>query len=414
MNEALEIGRLMCKPPAPSNFTLPDDLRDKLYCQAFKIVVPLHVAVFVNTAFLLLIFMAAAGNAAVMWIIARHKTMRNGFNFFLFNMAFADLMIAVLNVGTSWTFNLYYDWWYGSLCTPTSFFGIAPTSVSVFSMMALSWDRMKAVIHPLPNSTFSRKQAIIVISIIWIVSTLTALPNTIFATVKEFWFYNPRFDSIEITHSCTSELDHNHNKVINYILFVTQYAVPLTVIVYIFGRIYYELYISAEAALKECKGASANRAKAVKMLAVMVGAFGFSWLPYHMYHTFELSEYFPQSDDTSEYTYLAIYWIAMSTTVYNPIIYCLVNERFRLGFRYVFRWLPFVHCSRGEYEYSQLFPERMRSMEISLQLSGRQGRRVSSNCQYLTASQKAYLSKVPMNYQHIDYQRSRKTYRNDL
>ena len=41
--------------------------------------------------------------------------MHNAFNYFLFNMALADLLIAVLNVGTCWTFNLYYDWWSASI-----------------------------------------------------------------------------------------------------------------------------------------------------------------------------------------------------------------------------------------------------------------------------------------------------------
>lgn len=92
-------------------------------------------------AFVLLMATAIIGNSVVMWIIYQHKVMHYGFNYFLFNMAFADLLIALFNVGTSWTYNLYYDWWYGDLCTLTSFFGIAPTTVSVCSMMALSWDR---------------------------------------------------------------------------------------------------------------------------------------------------------------------------------------------------------------------------------------------------------------------------------
>nr|CDJ95999.1 unnamed protein product [Haemonchus contortus] len=91
--------------------------------------------------FVTLMAAAVIGNAVVMWIIYKHKVMHHGFNYFLFNMAFADLLIAVFNVGTSWTFNLYHDWWYGDICVLTSFFGIAPTTVSVFSMMALSWDR---------------------------------------------------------------------------------------------------------------------------------------------------------------------------------------------------------------------------------------------------------------------------------
>lgn len=67
--------------------------------------------------------------------------MHRGFNYFLFNIAFADFLIALLNVGTTWTFNFYYDWWYGDFCAVNLFFGVAPTCVSVFTMMAVSWDR---------------------------------------------------------------------------------------------------------------------------------------------------------------------------------------------------------------------------------------------------------------------------------
>ena len=34
--------------------------------------------------------------------------------------------------------------------------------------------------------------------------------------------------------------------------------------------------------------------------------------------------------------YLAIYWLAMSTSMINPMIYCVMNNRFRQGFLQVF------------------------------------------------------------------------------
>lgn len=49
--------------------------------------------------------------------------------------------------------------------------------------------------------------------------------------------------------------------------------------------------------------------------------------------------------------------------------------RFRIGFRYVFRWIPVIDCKKEQYEYSQLFPDKMRSMAISLQKG-----RVNSSC----------------------------------
>ncbi|VDO98604.1 unnamed protein product [Heligmosomoides polygyrus] len=106
------------------------------------------------------------------------------------------------------------------------------------------------------------------------------------------------------------------------------------------------------------------------MLALMVITFMFCWLPYHLYHTFELNTFMTfDNPNVSKYIYLAIYWVAMSSSAYNPIIYCFANERFRIGFRFVFRWLPMISCPREDYEFSELFPEKLRSKAITLQLN---------------------------------------------
>ena len=62
------------------------------------------------------------------------------------------------------------------------------------------------------------------------------------------------------------------------------------------------------------------------MLFLMVVAFVVCWLPYHIYHAFALEEFFDATH--GKYAYLLIYWIAMSSCAYNPIIYCFANERY--------------------------------------------------------------------------------------
>ncbi|KAI6217815.1 putative G-protein coupled receptor tkr-1 [Aphelenchoides fujianensis] len=116
-------------------------LRD-LYCGDFPVKHQRAVELFVWAAFSGLIAVALVGNVTVMWIIAHCKTMHNSFNLMLFNIALADFLIALLNVGTTWTFNFYFDWWYGDyFCPLNHFFGVAPTSASVFTMMVVSHDR---------------------------------------------------------------------------------------------------------------------------------------------------------------------------------------------------------------------------------------------------------------------------------
>lgn len=40
--------------------------------------------------------------------------------------------------------------------------------------------------------------------------------------------------------------------------------------------------------------------------------------------------------------WIACHWLAMSNCCYNPIVYCWMNDKFRIGFRYAFRWCPSV------------------------------------------------------------------------
>ncbi|KAK6049935.1 hypothetical protein COOONC_12560 [Cooperia oncophora] len=85
------------------------------------------------------------------------------------------------------------------------------------------------------------------------------------------------------------------------------------------------------------------------MLALVVFIFMVVWLPYNAY--FLLSSYLPLPENrkTGLYIYINIYWLGMSSTVFNPIIYYFMNKRFRVGFRHAFRWLPCMHENRSEY-----------------------------------------------------------------
>ncbi|CDR00351.1 unnamed protein product [Oncorhynchus mykiss] len=91
------------------------------------------------------------------------------------------------------------------------------------------------------------------------------------------------------------------------------------------------------------------------MMIVVVCTFAVCWLPYHIY--FLLQQFHPDPMQLFEWryiqqVYLAVMWLAMSSTMYNPIIYCCLNDRFRAGFQQVFCWCPCVPA--GSYEGLEL------------------------------------------------------------
>ena len=65
----------------------------------------------------------------------------------------------------------------------------------------------------------------------------------------------------------------------------------------------------------------------VKMMIVVVVTFAVCWLPYHVY--FLLQYTIPEINQWKhiQNVYNVIYWLAMSNSMYNPMIYCWMNSR---------------------------------------------------------------------------------------
>eukprot|EP00064_Thunnus_orientalis_P017700 superscaffoldBa00003832_g17786 len=114
----------------------------------------------------------------------------------------------------------------------------------------------------------------------------------------------------------------------------------------------------------------------VKMMIVVVCTFAICWLPYHVY--FLLHQFFPEMFEETfiQQVYLAIMWLAMSSTMYNPIIYCCLNDRFRAGFKQAFRCCPCV--PQGSYEGLELKSTRYLQTQTSVYKASRMETTVST------------------------------------
>lgn len=144
-----------------------------------------------------------------------------------------------------------------------------------------------------------------------------------------------------------------HRILYEHLLFICQYICPLIVLMYTYARIY-----SALNGFKVPNSSISNhrlrdKRKVVKMLAVITLLFMTCWLPYQAYHLF--SDYIEINNPIVHVNLtLFFYWLAMSSTMYNPMIYCIFNTRFRIGFTYVFRFLPCI--SFTEHDHNKMFP----------------------------------------------------------
>ncbi|CAG9839050.1 unnamed protein product [Diabrotica balteata] len=215
-----------------------------------------------------------------------------------------------------------------------------------------------AIIVPL-RRRMSKKCTLIIILCTWILAVVFAMPQLLFFQTDII----PCTDRI----SCyslwpdgstnSSNLEYIYN--ISFIVFT--YFMPVGAMIITYSQVAAELWWSksiGEVTDRQMEIIT-NKRKVVKMMIVVVTIFAVCWSPYQIY--FLLTFYYPTLTLAPyvQELYLFIYWLAMSNSMYNPIIYCWMNARFRRGFKQVFSFLPFVTVdpskspSRSERIYTQ-------------------------------------------------------------
>ncbi|NWX12022.1 NK1R protein, partial [Aegotheles bennettii] len=311
-------------------------------------------------AYALIVVVSVVGNVVVMWIILAHKRMRTVTNYFLVNLAFAEASMSAFNTVVNFTYAIHNEWYYGLLyCKFHNFFPIAAVFASIYSMTAIALDRYMAIIHPL-QPRLSATATKVVIGIIWLLAFLLALPQGYYSVMEE----------LPGRLVCLVEWpEHSTNlygKTYHFCMTILIYFLPLLVIgcaYTVVGITLWASEIPGDSSDRYHEQVSAKR-KVVKMMIIVVCTFALCWLPYHIY--FALQYFNPEwyLQKFIQQVYLAIMWLAMSSTMYNPIIYCCLNDRFRVGFKHAFRWCPFI--SAGEYEGLEMKSARYLQTQSSM------------------------------------------------
>lgn len=75
-----------------------------------------------------------------------------------------------------------------------------------------------------------------------------------------------------------------------------------------------------------------KRRRTLTMLLLVVGVFAVCWFPLNCYVVLLSSHTIPSSNAL----YFCFHWLAMSSTCYNPFIYCCLNPAFRQELRLLF------------------------------------------------------------------------------
>ncbi|KAK9500503.1 hypothetical protein O3M35_001757 [Rhynocoris fuscipes] len=123
-----------------------------------------------------LFLMIVLGNSAVLLALAFSKNRKSRMNYFIMQLAIADLAVGLISVLTDIIWRITISWHAGNFaCKLIRYLQVLVTYSSTYVLVALSIDRYDAIKHPMKFSG-SWRRAKLLVAVAWILSAVFSLP----------------------------------------------------------------------------------------------------------------------------------------------------------------------------------------------------------------------------------------------
>ncbi|XP_051862362.1 cardioacceleratory peptide receptor isoform X2 [Drosophila albomicans] len=295
------------------------------------------------------------GNSAVLFVMFINKNRKSRMNYFIKQLALADLFVGLLNVLTDIIWRITISWRAGNLaCKVIRFSQVCVTYSSTYVLVAMSIDRYDAITHPM-NFSKSWKRARHLVAGAWLLSALFSLPILVLYEEK----------LIQGHPQCWIELGSPMAwQVYMSLVSATLFAIPALIISACYAIIVKTIWAKGSIFVPTGFGAAATRrassrgiiprakVKTVKMTLTIVFVFIICWSPYIIFDLLQVFGQIPHSQ-TNIAIATFIQSLAPLNSAANPLIYCLFSSQvFRTLSRFPpFKW--FTCCCKSYRNNSQ-------------------------------------------------------------
>ena len=276
----------------------------------------------------IIFLVSIVGNMLVVIVIIRRRRMRTVINYFIFNLAVADLAITCICI----PFDIpvqenEYHWPYGPImCRILYPLQTMSLFASIFTLTAVSLNRFRVIVYPLKKQ-MTKRNATFIIGIIWLVSGLLTTPYVAVLYINTDGMYCvERWPGIGYRKAYTASL------------FVCQYLVPLTIILLAYIRIAIELRkcivikkgVNTNSVLNKAQQEDAK--KVLRMLITVTLLFAICVLPNNvmwLWLDFGNGGDWHHFNKSLAFTNIILF----ANSASNPIAYTICHEKFREEFR---------------------------------------------------------------------------------
>ncbi|OWF55977.1 gastrin/cholecystokinin type B receptor-like [Mizuhopecten yessoensis] len=279
-----------------------------------------------------IVFTSLVGNSLVLLTFAFNRHMRSTTNVFIMSLAVSDLLYTLTAAPFDITVTFTTFWQSGSFsCKMVPFMNSLSVSCSSMTLCCIAFDRFYAIVYPFKGKIFqSPMKAFALLLFVWVLSVATSLPN---AQQYELVPYRSRCDT---KYLCMQPLVNGvAGEVLQtWLSFTLLFLLPLLVMSVLYGIIIHRLWIKRPIGSSVQPSESNQlriKKKAIKMLLVVVFLYVICWLPLQCFSIIiQKSDVRPTQSIRQLRKFLQC--LAVSSCCYNPVIYTLMNEKFRRNF----------------------------------------------------------------------------------
>ncbi|XP_022088825.1 trissin receptor-like [Acanthaster planci] len=182
------------------------------------------------------------GNLLVIFVIAYNRSMRTVTNFFLANLAVADLLVSIFCIVPKLLMFVSVGWFLGDfMCKVHHYIMAATTTSSIFILTVISMERFIAILRPLETRRLlTAGRLMVAMAVVWIASALLNIHYALYhvITVHD----NVTYCSID------PDLTDNESQgqQLTLVFFFIYYIIPLLIMVVLYGFICQKLWMSSK------------------------------------------------------------------------------------------------------------------------------------------------------------------------
>lgn len=273
------------------------------------------------TLYAVIFLVSAIGNILVCIVIMKRRKMKTVTNYFILNLAFADLTLTLICIPFDIPVQeMNYKWPYGSfMCKILYPLQTMSLFASVFTLTAVSLTRYWAILYPLRRqlSTTNAKWLIV---IIWLLSIVPVSPYISVLRIGK-------------TGSCDEYWStDNDRKIYTVVLFVAEYIIPLSIIAAAYTSIGRELGKKNKTGLenKFLQNAQSEEAsKVIRMLIAVTILFAVCVLPTNIMWLW--LDFGNAEEQFAHFWELVAFCniLTFANSAANPVCYTITNMNYR-------------------------------------------------------------------------------------